>query len=174
MYGPDPYHPAMELRPNAAAAPPGAMPPAIEEPLCAVFRQHLKGLNQKYTPERAHILDTVLRFDGLFEAEQLEQTVREGGFRVSRSTVYRTLDLLEDAGIIQRVPFERDRSHYQLAYGKSAGTLLINVETGDVETLDLTEVIAAAERLCRERGLELEGHRLHIFAKPSSKPNPQP
>ena len=74
----------------------------IIEPLCAVFRRSLKDVGLKYTPERAQILDTIIELDGLFEADQLLEEVKGKGFRVSKATVYRTLKLLEDSGIIHR------------------------------------------------------------------------
>lgn len=137
----------------------------IVEPLCAVFRRHLKADGQKYTPERAQILDTIIEWDGLFEAETLLERVRGGGFRVSKATVYRTLKLLEDAGIVERIPFDREQSHYQLVYGRASGAIIVNVETGEIESVSVPELIALRERLCRERGLVPEGHRLQVFAR---------
>ena len=137
----------------------------ILPPLCAVFRQHLRAESQKYTPERAHILDTIINIDGLFEADTLLESVRSDGFTVSKATVYRTLKLLEDAGIIQRVPFEREQVHYQLVYGRNADTLIITVDTGEVEAVEAPELLALRDRLCRERGLVPEGARLQIFAR---------
>ncbi|MEM1186650.1 MAG: transcriptional repressor [Planctomycetota bacterium] len=139
----------------------------IEEPLCAVFRRTLKAENLKYTPERAHILNTIIELDGLFEADTLLDTVRAGGFRVSKATIYRTLKLLESAGIIQQVPFDRDQSHYQLAYGKKPDTVIINVDSGEVEAIEVPELIELRDRLCREKGLVPEGHRLQIFVRSS-------
>lgn len=136
----------------------------IIEPLCAVFRRSLKDEGLKYTPERAQILDSIIELDGLFEADQLLEEVKGKGFRVSKATVYRTLKLLEDSGIIQRVLFDREQSHYQLAYGRRGNTLLVRVDTGEVEVLDLPELVALRDALCRARGLKPEGHRLQIFA----------
>lgn len=136
----------------------------IIEPLCAVFRRSLKDVGLKYTPERAQILDTIIELDALFEADQLLEQVKAKGFRVSKATVYRTLKLLEDAGIIQRVLFDRDQSHYQLAYGRKGNTLLVRMDTGEVEVLDMPELVALRDRICQARGLRPEGHRLQIFA----------
>lgn len=136
----------------------------IIEPLCAVFRRSLKDEGLKYTPERAQILDSIIELDGLFEAEQLLEEVKAKGFRVSKATVYRTLKLLEESGIVQRVLFDRDQSHYQLAYGRKGNTVLIRADTGEAEVLELPELIALRDEICRARGLKPEGHRLQIFA----------
>lgn len=151
----------MALQPNSTGS---FDDDGIIEPLCAVFRRSLKGVGLKYTPERAQILDTIIAFDGLFEAEQLLEEVKAKGFRVSKATVYRTLRLLEDSGIIQRVLFDREQSHYQLAYGRKGNTLLVRVDTGDVEMLDMPELVSLRDAICRARGLKPEGHRLQIFA----------
>ena len=150
--------------PDPSEAPSAALS-EILPPLCAVFRQHLKKEGQKYTPERAQILDTIIHVDGLFEADTLLERFRAEGAGVSKATIYRTLRLLEDAGIIQRVPFEREQVHYQLVYGKRANTLIIDVESGGVEAIEVPELVALRDRLCRERGVVADGHRLQIFVR---------
>lgn len=136
----------------------------IVEPLCAVFRRKLKGEGLKYTPERAQILDAIIRFEGLFEAEHLQATLKGRGYRVSKATVYRTIRLLQDAGIIQRVLFDQDQAHYQLVYGRRPNDLLIRMDTREAIPIDVPELIALRDRLCRERGLKAQGHRFQIFA----------
>jgi Fur family ferric uptake transcriptional regulator len=79
------------------------------EPVCAVFRRYLHGESLKFTPERAMILDAALRKSGLFEAELLVADLKQLGHRVSRATVYRTLNHLHDAGILKQVFFDNKR-----------------------------------------------------------------
>ncbi len=136
----------------------------IIEPLCAVFRRALKAEGLKYTPERAQVLDTIMRFDGVFEADRLLDELRASEFRVSKATIYRTLKLLQDAGIIQRVLSDDDHAKYQLCYGSTPHDQLIRLDTGEVIDLELPELVALRDRICREHGLEPEGHRLQIFA----------
>ncbi len=135
----------------------------IIEPLCAVFRKALKEEGLKYTPERARILDTIIEFDGLFEADQLLDLLKSKGYSVSKATVYRTLKLLESCSIVQQVLFDRDQSHYQLAFGKRGNTLLIHADTGEVETIELPELIALRDAICKARGLKAQGHKFQIF-----------
>ena len=142
---------------------------AIIEPLCAVFRRALKEEGLKYTPERARILDTIIEFDGLFEADQLLDSLKAKGYSVSKATVYRTLKLLESCAIVQHVLFDRDQSHYQLAFGKQGNTLLIHVDTGAVETIELPGLIALRDELCKAKGLKAQGHKLQIFVTADEK-----
>lgn len=138
--------------------------PAIIEPLCAVFRKKLKSEGLKYTPERAQVLDTILRFEGLFEAERVIDEVKATGFRVSKATVYRTIKLLQEAGIIQRVLFDEEQSHYQVVYGHTPQDLVIRLDGGEAIPVEIPELIELREKVCRRLGLAAKGHRLHIFA----------
>ena len=136
----------------------------IIEPLCSVFRKKLKSEGLKYTPERAQVLDTVLSFEGLFEADRVLENVRKSGFRVSKATVYRTIKLLQDAGIIQRALFDEEQTHYQVVYGKSSRDMLIRVDTGETIEIDVPELRALRDQVCRAHGLDPKGHKLTIFA----------
>lgn len=140
----------------------------IFEPLCAVFRRHLKGLDQKYTPERARILDVLLRMDDVFQADQLLEQLRAEGLKASKATVYRTIKLLQDAGILQQVLVESEHAHYQLAYGRRPRDLLIRTDTSQVLTIDVPELIALRDRICKQHGLVAVGHRFQIYATTKS------
>ena len=150
----------------SSAATPSADPGHIQvfPPLCAVFRRKLKSVNLKYTPERARILDVIVGMHGPFQAEQLMAALKGTGMRISKATVYRTLKLLQEANIIQQVLFDADQAHYVLAYGRGSLGLLVRVDTHETEELDLPELEALRERLCRERGLKSSGHRFVVFA----------
>lgn len=136
----------------------------VVEPLCAVFRRHLKSLGQKYTPERAQILDVLLRIDDIFEADRLLDEMRRRGYRVSKATIYRTIKLLQDAGIIQQVLLDSEQAHYQLVYGRRPRDLLIRVDTNEVQAIEVPELADIRDRICRQFGLKPEGHRFQIFA----------
>jgi Fur family ferric uptake transcriptional regulator len=147
-----------------AAAAPGLPGPEVFEPLCAVFRRHLKGVGQKYTPERAQVLDVLLEFDDIFQADQLLERSRTRGYRVSKATLYRTIKLLQEAGIIQQVLFDAEHAHYQLAYGRRPRDLVIRVDTHQVLQIEVPELIELREAICKRLGLRAQGHRFQIFA----------
>ena len=147
--------------------PPPAAPPMdlqITQPLCAVFRRHLKELGQKYTPERAKILDTLIEVDDVFQAEQILSTLQESGYRVSKATIYRTIKLLQDAGIIQQVLVDAEQAHYVLAYGRQPRDLLVNADTGEITTIEIPELAELRDRVCAQHGVKAQGHRLIVYA----------
>jgi len=151
--------------PNTSTEPPEDEVLTIIEPLCAVFRRGLKAEGLKYTPERAAILDTVIRIEGLFAADEVIDRVRGSGFRVSKATVYRTFRLMMELGIIQRVTLSDEQTRYQLVYGLSSRDMIVRIDTHTVTPIEVPELREICERICRERGLTLVGHRLQVLAK---------
>lgn len=172
----------MSLRSPASTLPPAAehgasssSTPAPAMPLCSVFRRFLKARGLKYTSERAEILDKILAFQGHFEAEELIASMRGARRRVSKATVYRTIKLLQEAGIIAPALFDGKQSHYQLAHGREPRDWMVCVRTG--RTLDFTapELAALRDRICRELGWIPVGHRFQIYAEsPAEMPDDQP
>jgi len=137
--------------------------PLPYEPVCAVFRRYLHGQKLKFTPERAMILDAVLRREGLFEAEGLASDLKSLNHRVSRATVYRTLTHLQDAGILRQVFFDNKQSYYQVIAGRQTFDYLICVETGKVVEFNSDKLKALRDEICREHGYEPISHQFHIF-----------
>ncbi len=144
------------------APPPGDL--HIVEPLCAVFRRKLKAEGAKYTPERAQVLDAIIQIDGVFDIDQLADALKETDQHVSKATIYRTIKLLQDAGIVQRVLVEGESAYYQLVYGRRPDDLIIRMDTGEVISVSVPELTAIRDRLCAERGLTPKGHRFQVFA----------
>jgi Fur family ferric uptake transcriptional regulator len=133
------------------------------EPVCAVFRRYLRGQKLKFTPERAMILDAVLRKTALFEAEQLVTDLRQLGHRVSRATVYRTLSHLQDAGILKQVFFDNKQSYYDVIVGRQVNDYLICVASGKVIEFSSEKLKKLRDEICREHGYEPLSHQFHIF-----------
>ncbi len=132
-------------------------------PLCAIFRRHLKEQNLKYTPERADILNAILEADDVFEADSLMQRMQDQGQRVSKATVYRTLKLLQEAGIINQALFDAKQSHYQLVYGRQPSDYMVCVQTGKYIRISSDELMEIRNRICREYGWEPVGHRFQVY-----------
>ncbi len=133
------------------------------EPVCAVFRRYLHGQKLKFTPERAMILDAVLRKQGLFEPEQLTIDLRQLGHRVSRATAYRTLNHLQDAGILKQVFFDNKQSYYEVIAGRAASDYLICVETGRVIEFHSERLRKLRDEICSEHGFDPLSHQFHIY-----------
>src|SRR5580698_6099298 len=133
------------------------------EPVCALFRRYLHGSKLKFTPERAMILDAVLRQTGLFEAERLVGELQRLGHSVSRATAYRTLAHLQDAGILKQIFFDNKQSHYEVIAGRQAYDYLICVTTGKVLEFSSEKLRKLRDEICKQHGFEPLSHQFHIF-----------
>jgi Fur family transcriptional regulator, ferric uptake regulator len=133
------------------------------EPVCAIFRRYLHEQKLKFTPERAMMLDAVLRKEGLFEPEQLVDDLKKLGHRVSRATVYRTLAHLQDAGILKQVFFDNRQSYYEVIAGRQTYDYLICVATGKVIEFSSEKLRKLRDEICREHGFEPLSHQFHLF-----------
>ncbi len=133
------------------------------EPVCAIFRRYLHGQKLKFTPERAMMLDAVLRKTGLFEPETLIDDLKALGHRVSRATVYRTLSHLQDAGIVKQVFFDNRKSYYEVIAGKQPYDYLICVQTGRVIEFSSEKLRRLRDEICVEHGFDPLSHQFHIF-----------
>jgi Fur family transcriptional regulator, ferric uptake regulator len=155
---------APHILPSLPKVHPQANQPSLPyEPVCAVFRRYLHGERLKFTPERAMILDAVLRKSGLFEAEDLAADLKQLGHSASRATVYRTLNHLQDAGILKQVFFDNKQSYYEVIAGRQAYDYLICVATGKVIEFNSEKLKKLRDEICQEHGFDPISHQFHIF-----------
>jgi Fur family ferric uptake transcriptional regulator len=133
------------------------------EPVCAIFRRYLHGQKLKFTPERAMILDAVLRQTGLFDAERLVTDLKGLGHRVSRATAYRTLSHLHDAGILKQVFFDNKVSYYEVIAGRQTYDYLICIATGRVIEFNSDKLRALRDEIAAAHGFKPLSHQFHVF-----------
>ncbi|WP_446699120.1 Fur family transcriptional regulator [Agrobacterium cavarae] len=85
--------------------------------------------------------------------------------KISISTVYRTVKLFEDAGIIERHDFRDGRSRYETV-PEEHHDHLIDLKTGVVIEFRSAEIEALQEKIAREHGFRLVEHRLELYGVP--------
>ena len=99
------------------------------------------------------------------DVEEVHRRVHAEDQRISLSTVYRTLRLLERKGILSRHDFGAGRQRYEESSGDHHDHL-IDVESGKVIEFSNAEIEKLQERVARDLGFELVGHRLQLFGIP--------
>ena len=140
-------------------------------PLCSVFRRFLKSKNLKYTPERAEVLDAIIARDDVFEVEELLLEMQGNGHRISKATIYRTINLLVDAGIITQALFDSKQAHYRLIYGREPHDHMLCMRTGKLVEFSSNDLSKLRDRICEELGWKPVGHRFQIYAlSPEEEP----
>ena len=133
-------------------------------PLCAVFRRSLRERSLKYTPERTDVLNAIIERDGVFEVEELLLEMRRRGHHVSKATVYRTIKLLQEAGIITQAPFNTKQAHYQLIYGKAPHDYMVCMKSSRYIEFTDEKLVELRNRICQQHGWDPVGHRFLIYA----------
>ena len=139
-------------------------------PLCALFRRHLRDVGLKYTPERAKTLDAAFHIGRAFEVDELmhELSVRGGG--ASKATVYRTVRLMVDAGVLEQILIDRDRAHYRISTGDGSSTTLVDPESGKMLPVDDPQLNSICRDIATKSGWSYRGYRIQIMANPPDKP----
>ncbi|HUH50003.1 MAG TPA: Fur family transcriptional regulator [Mycoplana sp.] len=102
------------------------------------------------------------------DVEELYRRSAEVDPRISISTVYRTVKLFEDVGIIERHDFRDGRSRYETV-PEEHHDHLIDLKSGRVIEFHSPEIEALQERIAREHGFKLVDHRLELYGVPLKK-----
>lgn len=98
------------------------------------------------------------------DAEELYARAAAVDPKISLATVYRTVRLFSDAGIIETHDFRDGRARYETADAEHHDHL-IDVQTGDVIEFMDEEIEALQERIAKKLGYELVDHRLELYGK---------
>jgi Fur family ferric uptake transcriptional regulator len=128
------------------------------EALCAA-----KGM--RMTEQRRTIARVLATADDHPDVEELYRRCIKVDDRISISTVYRTVRLFEDAGIIEKHDFREGRARYETA-PEAHHDHLINLRNGDVVEFQSEEIERLQAEVARKLGYKLVDHRLELYAVP--------
>jgi Fur family ferric uptake transcriptional regulator len=99
------------------------------------------------------------------DVEELHRRAAAIDDRISLSTVYRTVRLLEDSGIIARLDLKDGRARYEQATEQHHDHL-VNLRTGEVVEFRSDEIEQLQTEIARRLGFRLVDHRLELYAVP--------
>ena len=121
--------------------------------------------NMRMTTQRRVIARVLSVAQDHPDVEEVHRRAVEVDSSVSIATVYRTVRLFEESGILERHDFGDGRSRYEEATDDHHDHL-INIKTGEVVEFTNTEIEALQERIAKEHGLKLVDHKLELYGIP--------
>lgn len=127
------------------------------------FQGFLQQQGLKLTIERQALVREIFGQHYHFEAEQLLGLMRDKRLKISRATVYRTLDLLVKSGMVRRVHLGEDHYHYERVTENSHHDHLICTTCGGVIEFHDPVIEERQKRICARKGFTPTFHNLQIL-----------
>ena len=126
--------------------------------------------NMKMTEQRRVIARVLSVSTDHPDVEEVHRRANDIDKRISIATVYRTVRLWEESGILDRHDFGNGRSRYEEVTDEHHDHL-INVKSGGVIEFQNAEIEALQESVARKHGMELVGHKLELYGVPIDSPD---
>ena len=129
----------------------------------ARFQDFLQQQGLKLTSERTALVREIFSTHYHFEADELLFKMKEKNVKISRATVYRTLELLVKSGLVRRVHLGEDHYHYEHVSGNSHHDHLICTTCGGVIEFHDEELERLQLAICEKKKFTPTFHNLQIL-----------
>jgi len=127
------------------------------------FQSFLQTQGLKLTGERTALIREIFSTHYHFEADELLFKMKQKGLKISRATVYRTLELLVKSGLVRRVHLGEDHYHYEHVAGNSHHDHLICTACGGVIEFNDPALEARQLEICEKKKFTPTFHNLQIL-----------
>ncbi len=127
------------------------------------FRDYLRDRDLKYTSERQSLLKVILGMEEHFEPDDLLVSMRQQGLRIGKATIYRTLPLLVDCGVLRKAFLGGSRSYYEHTLGPTPHDHMVCRNCGRVIEFDSTDILELRRRIAQTAGFKDVSHRFQIL-----------
>ncbi|NUM80527.1 transcriptional repressor [bacterium] len=127
------------------------------------LRSFLYSQGLKATPERFAVLDEIYTTDFHFEAEDILMRMMKKKQRVSRATIYRTLEILEKCGLIRKAKLGETTAYYEHTYGRHHHEHMKCTSCGKIIEFESEDIERLQDMICKQFNFKMTYHILHMF-----------
>lgn len=135
----------------------------IVKEVLTIFSTHLETHAYRKTPERFAILEEIYRRDDHFDAEALYIHMKNQNYRVSRATVYNTLELLVTCDLVKKHQFGKNLAQYEKSYGYKQHDHVICADCGKVVEFCDPRVQQIKSMVGELLNFEITHHSLNLY-----------